>query len=122
MPDTRNRKTEKRDIGQALLVVLKLAGWLLLFAAGCVVGLAKPETSTFYDRLYQTTPRQAWDMHLVRHAGPLLIAVIACTPAGFAVYLAGIARKRYAFPVSLVLTGLISIAGLIAFLRYAPGF
>ena len=30
--------------------------------------------------------------------------------------------KKYGFPVSLILSGLLGIAGLVAFLLYTPGF
>lgn len=114
MPREDNRKVSKNDLGHALLIILKLAGWLSLIIAGCLLGLAKPETDTFYDRIYQTVPRQEWNLDLIRHMRPFLIASIACTPLGFVVYLTGIGRKKYAFPVSLVITGLLSVAGLVA--------
>jgi len=122
MADAKNGKAVNHDLGHVLLVMLKLAGWLLLIVGGCFLGLAKPETSTFYDKIYQTTPRQEWNMDLVRHIGPALVAAIACTPLGFVIYLIGIPRRKYAFPLSLVLTGLFSLAGLYAYLRHTPGF
>ena len=122
MEAVKNGRTLHHDLGHVLLVILKLAGWLLLIVAGCFLGMAKPETSTFYDRIYQTTPRQAWDMDLIRQMGPYLVASIACTPIGFFIYLVGIPRRRYGFPLSLVLSGLFSLACLYAYLKYSPGF
>jgi Na+-driven multidrug efflux pump len=115
-------RAANHDLGHVLLVILKLAGWLLLIVAGCFLGLAKPETSTFYDKIYQTTPRQEWNMDLIRQMGPFLVASIACTPLGFIIYLTGIPRRKYVFPLSLVLTGLFSLTCLYAYLRYSPGF
>lgn len=120
--DAKTGKAVIHNLGHVLLVILKLAGWLLLIVAGCFLGLAKPETSTFADKIYQTTPRQEWNMDLIRQMGPFLVAAIACTPLGFVIYLAGIPRRRYAFPLSLVLTGLFALAGLYAYLRHFPGF
>jgi hypothetical protein len=122
MADAKDRRTPRHDAGHVLLVILKLAGWLLLIVAGCYLGLAKPETSTFADKIYQTTPRQEWNMELVRQMGPFLVASLACTPLGFLIYLTGIPRKKYVFPLSLFLTGLFSLASLYAYLRYSPGF
>jgi len=122
MEAVKNGRTLHHDLGHVLLVILKLAGWLLLIVAGCFLGLAKPETSTFYDRIYQTTPRQEWDMDLIRQMGPYLVASIACAPIGFVIYLTGISRRKYGFPLSLALSGLFSLACLYAYLKYSPGF
>ncbi len=118
MADRKKGEPPVHDAGYALLVILKLAGWLLLFGAGCLAGMAKPEMTTFYDRIYQTTPRQEWNMELIRPIPAVLIAGIACTPLGLAVYLAGIRSRKYGFPVSLVLTGVLAAAGLIAYRAY----
>lgn len=118
MADKKRGETASSEAGYALLVILKLAGWLLLFAAGCLVGLAKPETTTFYDKIYQTTPRQEWNMELIRRVPALLTAGIACTPLGLVVYLTGIRSRKYGFPVSLVLTGLLAVAALVAYHAY----
>jgi hypothetical protein len=121
MPKEENRKAPEKDLGHVLLILIKLTGWLLLIIAGCLLGLAKPETSTFYDRIYHNVPRQEWNIDLIRHMHPFLIGAIACTPLGFVIYLTGIRRRKYGFPFSLVITGLLSVAGLVAYLRYAPG-
>ena len=118
MADRKRGEAQVYDAGYALLVILKLAGWLLVFAAGCLVGLAKPETTTFYDKIYQTTPRQEWNMELIRHIPAVLIAGIGCTPLGLVVYLTGIRGRKYGFPVSLVLTGLLAAAALVAYRAY----
>jgi hypothetical protein len=61
-------------------------------------------------------------MDLIRHIGPVLVAAIACTPIGLVIYSLGIPHRKYALPVSLILSGLLAVAGLVAFLRYTPGF
>jgi hypothetical protein len=87
-----------------------------------MLGLAKPPPSTIADRIYQTVPRQEWNMDLIRNIGPVLVAAIACTPIGLFIYALGIPRKKYGLPVSLILTGLLGVAGLVAYLLYTPGF
>ena len=52
----------------------------------------------------------------------VLIAAIACTPVGLVMYALGIRNGKHRFPVSLILTGLLGVAGLVAFLLYTPGF
>jgi hypothetical protein len=122
MADAKKAKAGDRHPGHVVLLLLKLAGWLLLITAGCIFGLAKPPSTTIADRIYQIVPRQEWNMDLIRHIGPVLVAAIACTPIGLVIYSLGIRRKEYGFPVSLILTGLMAVAGLVAFLRYTPGF
>jgi hypothetical protein len=122
MADAKKGKAGDQDLGHVLLLLIKFAGWLLLIAAGCLLGLAKPPSSTIADRIYQTVPRQEWNMDLIRHIGPALAAAIACTPIGLVIYSLGIRRRKYDVPVSLILTGLLAVAGLVAFLRYTPGF
>ena len=122
MADAKKGKAGDEGLGHVLLLLLKFAGWLLLIAAGCLVVLARPPSSTIADKIYQTVPRQEWNMDLIRHIGPVLVAAIACTPIGLVIYSLGIRLKKYGFPVSLILTGLLAIAGLVAFLRYTPGF
>ena len=122
MADVKKGKAGDEYFGHVLLLLLKFAGWLLLIAAGCLVVLARPPSSTIADKIYQTVPRQEWNMDLIRHIGPALVAAIACTPIGLIVYSLGIRGKKYGLPVSLILTGLLAVAGLVAFLRYTPGF
>lgn len=112
----------EHGLGYGLLVFTKFAGWLLVLAAGALVGLARPKSDTIADKIYQTVQRQRWNMELIEYVGPVLVAAIACTLIGLVIYLIGLRGKRYAFPVSLILTGLIGVAGLIAFLTYTPGF
>ena len=122
MADAKKGKAGDEGLGHVLLLLLKFAGWRLLIAAGCVLVLARPPSSTIADRIYQTVPRQEWNMDLIRHIGPVLVAAIACTPIGLVIYALGIRLKKYGLPVSLILSGLLSVAGLVAFLLYTPGF
>ena len=122
MAEAKKAKARDKDLGPALLLLLKFAGWLLFIAAGCILGLARPPSSTIADKIYQTVPRQEWNMDLIRHIGPVLVAAIACTPIGLVIYSLGIRNRKYAFPFSLILSGLLAVAGLVAFLSYTPGF
>ena len=122
MADEKKGKAGDQDLGYVLLLLLKFAGWLLLIAAGCILVLARPPSTTIADRIYQTVPRQEWDTDLIRNIGPVLVASIACTPIGLVIYSLGIQRRKYDLPVSLILSGLLAVAGLVAFLRYTPGF
>jgi hypothetical protein len=122
MADAKEAQAAEEDLGHALLLILKFAGWLLLIAAACIVGLARPPSSTIADKIYQTVPRQEWNMDLIRNMGPVLVAAIACTPIGLIIYSLGVRTRKYRLPVSLILTGLLGVAGLAAFLVYTPGF
>ena len=122
MADEKKGKAGDQDLGYVLLLLLKFAGWFLLIAAGSMLVLARPPSTTIADRIYQTVPRQEWNTDLIRHIGPLLVASIACTPISLVIYSLGIQRRKYALPVSLILSGLLAVAGLVAFLRYTPGF
>ena len=116
MTDARKGKTGRQDLGQVWLALMKLAGWLLLIVAVCILGLAKPETNTIADRIYQTASKREWNMELVRYIAPVLAAGIGCTWIGLIVYFLGFRSRKYALPVSLIVTGLLSAAGLVAYL------
>jgi hypothetical protein len=118
MAQTSTGKARNQDFGRISLASLKLAGWLLLIVAGCLLGLAKPETSTIADRIYLTARQREWNTDLLQPIGPILVAGIGCTALGLVVYCLGIRNRKYALPVSLIVTGLISVAGLIAYLVY----
>jgi hypothetical protein len=122
MAEAKKGKAGDEDLGHVLLLLLKFAGWLLLIASGCILVLARPPATTIADRIYQTVPRQEWKMDLIRHIGPVLVAAIACTPIGLVIYSLGLRLKKYGFPVSLILSGLLAVVALVAFLRYTPGF
>ncbi len=122
MADAKRRKTGDQGPGHSWLLLTQFAGWLLIIAAACILGLARPQATTIADRIYQTVPRQGWNMGLIRHIGPVLVAAIGCTLLGLLIYALGLRRGRISFPVSLILTGLLAAAGLVAFLRYTPGF
>jgi hypothetical protein len=106
----RKKEPDKKDIGHLLIVALSVGGWLFLAVGACLFGLAKPEPKTFYDQLYFTSPRRHWDLDLIRHAEPALLAGVGFALAGLLVYLTGIQSRRHRFPVSLVLAGLLSLA------------
>jgi hypothetical protein len=106
----RREAAGKEGIGRVLIVALSVGGWLFLAAGTCLFGLAKPEPNTFYDQLYFTSTRQHWNLDLIRHARPVLLAGVGSALAGLLVYLTGIQQKRHKFPVSLVLAGLLSLA------------
>jgi hypothetical protein len=122
MAEAKKAKAGDEDVGHVLLLILKFAGWFLLIAAACMLGLARPPSSTIADKIYQTVPPQEWNMDLIRHMGPVLVAAIVCTPMGLLIYYLGIRERKYGLPVSLILTGLLGVAGLVAFLRFTPGF
>ena len=122
MADSKKGKAGDKDLGLVVLLLLKFAGWFLLIAAACMLGLARPPSSTIADKIYQTVPPKEWNMDLIRHMGPVLVAAIACTPMGLLIYYRGIRERKYGLPVSLIMTGLLGVAGLVAFLRYTPGF
>lgn len=114
-------QTEEKETGRVLLTVVTVGGWLFLVVAACLFGLAKPDPNTFYDRVYYKATRQAWNLDLIEPTGPILLTGIGCTLAGFGIYLAGIRHKKYRFPVSLLVTGLLS-AALYAYLDRTFGY
>jgi hypothetical protein len=116
MPDANRDEARNRDPGSLVLVVLRVAGWLLLLLAGGLLGLAKPETTTIADKIFQTARTPKWDMDLVQLIGPVLIAGMGCTAMGLAIHYLGNRDKKYALPVSLIVTGLLSLAGLVVYL------
>ena len=116
MADAKKALSGRQDLGRVVLVLMKLAGWLTLIVAVGIVGLAKPETNTIADRIYQTASKREWNTELLRHIVPVLIAGIGCTSIGMALYFIEFRSRKYALPVSLIVTGSLCLAGLLAYL------
>ena len=118
--DIQKTSTRERRRGPdkwiSTLVWLGVAGWLLVFAAFLLLGYAKPEVTTFFDRYFQVRVRSHWRMELVRYIFYCMVGGTLLSLTGIVINLKRHRRRTDEFRVSLILVGMISLAGVIFYL------
>ncbi len=89
--------------------------WGLMLTSLFLVGWAKPQVETFFDRYYNLTLRSTWDMDLARY-------IFICMTAGLLLSLIGLAinsrrrRQNDEYLVSLILAAAICTGGICLYL------
>ncbi|MCK9172711.1 MAG: hypothetical protein AB7T15_03190 [Desulfuromonas sp.] len=105
------------DLAQQLLRVLAALSWLLVLAAFFLISLAKPQTETFFERYNNLPVQTQWNAELLVYVFWLLLAAILCGGLGLGFNLLRLRRRDDSVRLSLVLAGLLSLLGLLWFLR-----
>lgn len=100
------------DLWVRSLRYLALAGWLALIAALVVLDRAKPQVETFFERVYDIRLHQQWDMALARYLLWLMVAGLVLSVLGLFINARRNRRRTDQWRLSLILLGLISLAGI----------
>lgn len=106
--NTLRERRKGRDILSVILTCLRVATWIALFVSLIFFGLAKPQTRSVYDTLYNTSVRTTWDQTMISRIIVSLYASFCISIAGLLLSLVRGRRKNERYPVSLVLAALIS--------------
>ena len=117
-----NRLQRRRgpDFLIRLMEALGVFGWLLMFVALLVVGKAKPQVETFFDRHYHIALRTAWDESLIDYLCYVMLFGLCLSVSGLIINRKRHRRKGDEYRISLILVGIISLAGIAACLFFRP--
>ena len=122
MGNSESRSGEKSRFGHGLMIFFNLLGWCLIVAALIIIGMARPEMSTVYDDLHRYIPRKRWNMDMIRNIGPLMFSGVALSLVGVSLHFILVKTKQVqnVYPVSLIITGALSLIGLFFFMSIKP--
>lgn len=113
-------KTPKRRKGPDLwfksLRWMAVFGWLLLFAALLLSSKARPEIKTLIHSYDDLPYRISWNMKLARYVFYMMIVGFCASGVGLAINIRRKRRRDDEIYVSLVLVGIISLAGILFYL------
>jgi hypothetical protein len=90
--------------------------WSLIITSIVFAGLAKPESETFFDRLFNIRVRGYWDDDLLRYAFFILLLNFITCIAGFILNLFRQKRKTDKINKSVILLAAASLSGILWFL------
>ena len=113
------KKQERRrgpDLWFKAIRWFAVSGWLLMFVALIIIGVAKPQTETFFDRSFDVDVRAAWNENLLQNIFYIMILGFVISLIGLMINKRRARRKDDELRISLVALGIISIAGIIAYL------
>lgn len=97
---------------------LCVVGWLLMLIALLVIGTAKPEIETFFDRYYSVPLRRTWDLELTRYVFYIMLLGLFLSVFGLLANSRRISRKEDSYRDSLIIVGVISLIGIIKYLFF----
>ncbi|MEJ2634508.1 MAG: hypothetical protein P8184_04375 [Calditrichia bacterium] len=90
-------------------------GWLIMLAALIILGNAKPQTETFFDRSFNIQLRNAWDMNLARDILYLMMGGLVISVASLILNASRHRRKNDQYRISFIFMGFLSVVGILAY-------
>lgn len=117
----RKTKTERRsgpDLWVKALSWFGVFGWLLMFAALCVVDKAKPESEAPFARFFNVNLRTTWDTSWTIYLFYLMIIGVSISIIGFIINTKRHHREEDRYRITFILLGVISIFGIVKFLFF----
>lgn len=90
--------------------------WGLMLTALLIVGWAKPQVETFFDRYYNLTLRSTWDMELAGYIFYCMTAGLLLSVIGLGINNRRHRRQNDEYLVSLILAATICSSGICLYL------
>ncbi|MEJ2200915.1 MAG: hypothetical protein P8X63_07865 [Desulfuromonadaceae bacterium] len=90
--------------------------WALMLIALFLVGWAKPQIATFFDRYYHLTLRSSWDMELAKYIFYCMIGGLSLSISGLVANHRRHRRRGDEYLVSLFLGALLCCCGIVLYL------
>jgi len=87
--------------------------WLLIFTALIITDKAKPERTTFFDRLFSVSVRNYWDQDLLQNAFYVLLVNLVVCIVGFILNMMRQKRKTDKISKSIIVLAALTLAGII---------
>jgi len=97
---------------------LAVAGWSALLGALLLLGAAKPPSETFFDRYFGVPLRTWWDPDLTPYVFYVMLFGLVFSLAGLFLNARRRRRRGDEYLVSLILLGVVSLLGIIQYLRF----
>lgn len=90
--------------------------WLLFIAASVFTEQARPENATFFDRLFDISVRNYWNEAMLRYAFFIMWINLFVCIIGFAFNMLRHRRKTDKISKSILILGIMNLAGIIWYL------
>ncbi len=113
---SRNRIERRRgpDFWMKFINWVAVGGWVLMFAGLIIFGKAKPEMSTFFDRMRNVPIRTDWDQGLINNIIPLMLIILCFCTIGLGINSQRVKRRDDQYNISLIILG--TMAGIVIML------
>lgn len=104
------------DILVKLITWISLINWLIVTAIIAIIAMASPKTETFFDRLMEVRVNKSLNEELAQYAFYLMVVLLLLSIVGLIINSRRHRRKTDRYRVSLVLTGIFSVLGIIIYM------
>ncbi len=104
------------DIWLHVMEWLAIVGIFMLLAGLYMLGLAKPETETFFDRYFDVRVRYYWDLGLARYIFYFMIFGLVSSVTGLFINSRRRRRRGDRYDIFLLVVGFFSISGIALYL------
>lgn len=117
-----NKVNYKRRRGPDLKVkifrYLSAGCWVLILTILLALESARPQFESFFDRFYNIRLRTWWDIEVLYYLLYISISGVIISIAGAFIMLDRSRRKTDRFPLQLAVTMVVSLLGIIYFIRF----
>ena len=120
--NTHNHYTEKRlgpDFYVYWIRISSFIVWLVLGIFFLVTDLAKPQQTTFFDRLFDVSRRSIWDQNLMMIAFLVAVILFFFSLLSLIINTKRLKRKEDRISISLIISLIASTLSILLFLAYA---
>jgi len=116
MADRTVERRRKQDWVVRSVSIISALGWLFAIVSLLLAGQAQPRGEDFFTRIFHTQVASYLDVGMLEVAFiSLLVSFVACA-VGFVANMARHRRKSDRFNKSVIILGIVSFLGIIAFL------
>lgn len=114
-------RRKRRDWVTRAISIISIAGWVLAISALLFLQTASPQGADMFTINSRTVLKSSWNTNLLRIILVMLIVVFVACAFGFCFNLLRHKRKTDRYKKSIIILGLISIAGIALFLLVFGG-
>ncbi|MBU0730097.1 MAG: hypothetical protein KKE17_03900 [Proteobacteria bacterium] len=118
IPGKSSDRRKGADLWLKTLGWLSVVSWALMFAALVLFGKARPQIQTYIDTKFNVPLRAEWNIELANYLFYLMIVGLFLSLAGIVINLKRHRRRNDEFIISLIMLGIVSLAGIIFYLFF----
>lgn len=105
-----------KDVVSRVISIIAVVGWAIAIGTILLLDRARPESATYFDRLFGNVVRSSWNAGLLRFALIALIAALCICIIGFVLNMTRHKRKTDKYNKSIIVVGCFSAVALVWFL------